>query len=136
MPDTRLTRSETEKIVGGVCGGIAAYLQIDPVLVRLAFILLIFASGIGLPIYLILWVIMPRTGDTNKPNATIVQENFEEISHKVSSGMAGRPGTIGVILVLLGLFFLSGQFGMGSHLIWPLLIIGVGAYLLISRNQQ
>ena len=59
MPETKLTRNETDRMIAGVCGGLAAYLNIDSVLVRLAFIILFFASGIGFPIYLILWVIMP-----------------------------------------------------------------------------
>ncbi|MFN2255255.1 MAG: PspC domain-containing protein, partial [Candidatus Promineifilaceae bacterium] len=59
MSQTRLTRSSTDKIIAGVCGGLAEYLEIDPVLVRLAFLVLFFASGIGFPIYIILWIVMP-----------------------------------------------------------------------------
>ncbi|MFN2124363.1 MAG: PspC domain-containing protein [Candidatus Promineifilaceae bacterium] len=44
MAQERLTRSSSDKIVAGVCGGLANYLEIDPVLVRLAFIVLILAS--------------------------------------------------------------------------------------------
>ncbi len=52
MSETRLTRSNNDKIIAGVAGGIASYLAIDPILVRLAFLILLFASGIGFPIYL------------------------------------------------------------------------------------
>lgn len=56
----RLTRSATESMVAGVCGGLAEYFTIDPVIVRLLFVLVTITSGLGLPVYLLLWVIMPR----------------------------------------------------------------------------
>ena len=54
MQQARLLRSETDKMLGGVCGGLADYLNIDPVLVRLAFVVLFLASGLGLVVYLLL----------------------------------------------------------------------------------
>lgn len=58
----RLYRSRTNKVVGGVCGGIAEHLEIDPVLARLVFILLTFATGLGpgIIIYLIAMVVIPE----------------------------------------------------------------------------
>lgn len=56
----RLTRSRADKIVAGVCGGLGEYFAIDPVIVRLIFVLVTLTSGIGLPIYLVLWILMPR----------------------------------------------------------------------------
>jgi phage shock protein C len=55
----KLERSKTEKVIAGVCGGVAAYLGLDPTVARLAFLLLIPASGIGLLLYLVLWISMP-----------------------------------------------------------------------------
>jgi phage shock protein PspC (stress-responsive transcriptional regulator) len=46
-------------MIAGVCGGLADYLNVDPTVIRLVFLLLLFAGGGGLFIYLILWVIMP-----------------------------------------------------------------------------
>lgn len=56
---TRLMRSATERMIAGVCGGLAEYFVIDPALVRLIFVLVFFTSGLSLPIYLVLWLIMP-----------------------------------------------------------------------------
>ena len=55
----RLYRSRSEEMIAGVCGGLADYLNVDPTVIRLVFLLLLFAGGGGLFIYLILWVIMP-----------------------------------------------------------------------------
>lgn len=54
----RLYRDPENKVIGGVASGISAYLHLDPVWVRLAFILLIFTS-LGIPIYIILWIAVP-----------------------------------------------------------------------------
>jgi len=59
METRRLYRSDRERMLGGVCGGLAEYLQIDPTLVRLAFILLTLAGLHGVWIYIILLIIMP-----------------------------------------------------------------------------
>ncbi len=56
----KLMRSRSERIIAGVAGGIANYLLIDPVIIRLAFVLLLFSGGIGLLFYPVLWVVMPR----------------------------------------------------------------------------
>lgn len=55
----RLMRTQSDRMIGGVCGGLARYLKLDPVLVRLAFVLLTLFKGIGLVIYLILLILMP-----------------------------------------------------------------------------
>jgi phage shock protein C len=55
----RLYRSNTDKMVAGICGGLAQYLAVDPTIVRLVFLLLFFAGGSAIPIYLIMWIITP-----------------------------------------------------------------------------
>lgn len=56
----RLKRSATETMVAGVCGGLAEYFNIDPVIVRLIFVLVTLTSGLGVPVYILLWIIMPK----------------------------------------------------------------------------
>jgi len=63
MTNKQLVRTDQERMVGGVCGGLAQYFQIDPVLVRLAFVLLTIYGGIGPVLYLILLFLMPLDTD-------------------------------------------------------------------------
>lgn len=56
----KIYRSNTDKMIGGVCGGIAEYFAIDPTIVRLLAIILIFGRGFGLLAYIIAWVIIPE----------------------------------------------------------------------------
>jgi phage shock protein C len=59
MQTKRLFRSRTDVMLGGVCGGLAKYLNVDPTIVRLVFVLLLFIGGSGFWIYLVLWLITP-----------------------------------------------------------------------------
>lgn len=56
----RLYRSRTDKVLGGVCGGFAEYFDVDPTLIRLFWVLLIFVNGVGILAYIIAWIIMPQ----------------------------------------------------------------------------
>jgi phage shock protein PspC (stress-responsive transcriptional regulator) len=57
-----LTRSETDRVIAGVAGGIAQRLGVSSTLVRLAWVLSVFFGGLGLAVYLILWVVLPKGG--------------------------------------------------------------------------
>jgi phage shock protein C len=59
-PPRRLVRVREGRMIAGVCTGIARYFNVDPVVVRLAFIVLLFAGGSGLLIYLAAWLVMPE----------------------------------------------------------------------------
>ncbi|NPV86587.1 MAG: PspC domain-containing protein [Anaerolineae bacterium] len=59
MENRKLYRSDSDKMIAGVCGGLAKYLNLDSSIVRLIFVLLFLFGGHGLLIYLILWIVMP-----------------------------------------------------------------------------
>jgi phage shock protein C len=60
MSEKRLVRSRSDKMLFGVCGGLADYLNIDPVIIRLLAALLTLWNGVGLLIYVVLALIMPE----------------------------------------------------------------------------
>ncbi len=68
----RLTRSPTESMIAGICGGLAEYFTIDPVIVRLIFVLVTLTSGMGLPVYVVLWIVMP------KASTSAGQQSFQQ----------------------------------------------------------
>ena len=59
-PYRRLTLSRTDKMIGGVCGGIANYFNVDPTLVRVIAVVLALFGGGGIIAYLLAWLIMPK----------------------------------------------------------------------------
>jgi len=58
--ERRLTRSSRDRMIAGVCGGIADYFGIDPTLIRVIFVVLGLLAGPGLLLYLALWVVLPK----------------------------------------------------------------------------
>ena len=86
----QLRRSGTEKMLGGVCGGLAEYSGIDVVLWRVGFVGLTVAGGAGILVYLLLWVLMPsgplRPGDSPSPVDRLVDK-----LHGAASGAGMTP---------------------------------------------
>lgn len=64
----RLYRSTKDKIIAGLCGGIANYFNIDPVIIRLIMVVLFFISGWGILAYIIGWIIVPKESCKTNPN--------------------------------------------------------------------
>ncbi len=60
MEPKRLYRSKADRIIGGVCGGIGKYFELDPVLVRVLWAIAFFVGGAGLLAYIIAWIIIPE----------------------------------------------------------------------------
>ncbi len=60
MAQKKFYLSTTDKKIGGVCGGIAAYFNIDALLVRIVFLILFFGYGCGLLLYILLWLLAPK----------------------------------------------------------------------------
>lgn len=81
----RLHRSGTDKMLGGVSGGLAEYSGIDVVLWRVGFLLLTLAGGCGLLVYALLWVLVPA-GPAGPDDRTNAVDRFVERLHGRSTG--------------------------------------------------
>ncbi len=73
----RLTRSRNESIIAGVCGGLGEYFGVDPVIVRLIFVLVTLTTGIGVIIYPVLWAVMPKGPEPVQPTGAPVNYVLE-----------------------------------------------------------
>jgi phage shock protein PspC (stress-responsive transcriptional regulator) len=88
LPRGRLYRDTADKMIGGVCGGIANYLNIDPALVRILFVLLTFGAGMSILVYILLWIIVPKKAlDPVK-----AKRLFRNPDDRVLGGVAGGIG--------------------------------------------
>lgn len=147
----RLTRSVKDKVIGGVAGGLAEYFEIDPVLVRVLFVVSLFFHGAGFIAYIILWIIVPQApyvfdmsnnvnsslpGETS-PNVQTDSENqaasyLKQLDEKKSR----RHRSAGIVLIIIGCIFLADNFIPRFHFsdFWPLILIAIGASLLINSK--
>lgn len=138
----RLYRSKREKVLGGVFGGIAEYLEIDPVIVRLLGVVSIFFSGVGIIFYFIAWMIIP-----DNPSQQIIENASEKAREAVAPEKRNAlPFALGVVLVIFGILWAADEFGIIHNfsfgfnifpwrLFWPLLFIFFGVYLLASQTS-
>lgn len=111
--ENRLMRSQHDRILGGVCGGLGKYLNIDVVLVRLFFIVFTLAGGIGPLVYIILWIVVPseETVTGGAPSSATIDGEVikdraetlkEEISQVVNQPSKKTSLYIGIGLILVG----------------------------------
>ena len=59
METKKLYRSDTDKMIAGICGGLAEYFDVDPTIMRLIFVALSLMGGPGLILYIIMWIVVP-----------------------------------------------------------------------------
>ena len=159
---TPLERSTTNKVVAGVCGGIAEYLQVDPTLVRVFFVVgTVVTGGLGLLGYIILVVLMPLPG---KPapfvkTSGVTTSTMEGSATSEAAGQGEpvvavpvvtappdpeaaerRRAAAGAFLIAIGVLFLLSNAGIFRivrwDLAWPLVFIAIGALLLAQRIRR
>lgn len=80
MDTKRITRSRVDRTIAGVAGGLAAYFGIDPLFIRIAFVVLALLNGFGAILYLVLWLIVPNEGSPTIEGRSTVQEAVAEMS--------------------------------------------------------
>jgi len=152
----RLTRNPNNSVLGGVASGFADYFDVDPVLVRLVFILLAFLNGLGVLFYVVCWVVMPRrepappaSPATPPPVAERIVEGLREGGESASQALRtpGDPGrgriVAGVVLIFIGAVLLLQRFSWlhwphWARLanLWPLALIAIGVALLLGAARS
>ncbi|MCK9414172.1 MAG: PspC domain-containing protein [Prolixibacteraceae bacterium] len=84
----RLYRDPDDKVLGGVCGGLGAYFAIDPVILRILFVLIFFLGGSGVLVYLVLWIVVPKAYSTAQRLEMKGEEvNIDNISKSIKEEM-------------------------------------------------
>ena len=115
-------RSATDRVLTGVAGGIGERLQIDPVVVRLAFVILTFAGGVGLLLYVAAALVSrkPDPDDPPPPPTT------------------GTRQAVAIALVLLGVLLLLRQAGLwlGDGIVWPAALVVLGSAVIWTRGDE
>ncbi len=134
-PRRRLQRSRDRKL-GGVAAGVADYFDLEPTVVRLLFVLAaLLGVGIAIPIYIVLWVVMP---------AAPAGEAGADASRPASApgGHAREATILGAVLLGAGLLLLAGQLDVGIgvwrvlRFSWPLALIAIGIAFLLAGPRR
>lgn len=129
----RLFRSTSGNMLGGVCTGIAQYLGVDPVIVRVAFVLAAFADGLGILAYILLLIIVPR-----QPWQMSMQDTTDDDTTPFSTQRAKPAFWFGATLVAVGLLAFANEFvpWFDMDALWPVLLIILGGGLIFRSMRQ
>jgi len=120
-----LRRARDDRVLGGVCAGLGRYFGIDPVLLRIAFVVLALAGGGGIVLYVVAWILIPE----EKPGEQLgsVAPSSAETLRLVAGGALIAVG----VLLLLNLSIPK----LGKYL-WPLAIIAIGVAVIIQASVR
>lgn len=147
----RLYKSPTERVISGVAGGVADYLDADPSIVRVIWALLaIITGGVFLVIYIVMWIVVPfppegstvsTTGDPATPDGDPAGASSTWNPQPVrqprrSSG--GGSWFFGLLLVGLGLYFLAREYlsWFDVDRLWPLVLVAIGVLLILVAIRR
>ncbi len=133
----RLYKSSRDKVFEGVCGGLGEYFNIDPVIIRLIWLVAVIFGGTGVLAYFIAMLIIPKNPDHAGAEATREQsESTDSYSSKFWGALlivAGILLMIGFIGPVTGIF--AGAAFLMSSVLWPVLVIGLGIYLFFKQAE-
>ena len=124
----RLVRARDGKVIAGVAAGLGEYFHVDPLWFRLGFVLSVFAGGIGLIAYGVLWLLMPK-------DATATPTSVQRRAEAFAGSFSGTPAWIGFALIIVGaLVFLSSVTHWHGAVFWGVALIVAGIALFNRRE--
>lgn len=129
-----LERSRTNRVIAGVCAGMASYFNIDIALMRVLFVVAAMCGSFGFWMYVILWIVVPEENILG-PGETIDITPKEDKAGKKTLGGAMIAG---LILVFIGLLALIDNFTYIGWIwkLWPIILIIIGAVILVNTQKN
>ncbi|EHQ88145.1 PspC domain-containing protein [Desulfosporosinus youngiae] len=141
MPE-RVYRSVRNKMIGGVCGGLADYFRVDVTLVRLIALVALFAGGVGFLAYLAAWVIIPINPEEEDVKDVVPDVNEESREFRKPENHErhdNRTKIAGAILIVVGAVFLLESwfpYWFDMSKMWPLLLIFIGLFVIVRGGRR
>ena len=144
MENKRLERNPMNKVIGGVCSGLAEFFGLDIALVRIAFVIAFLFASFGFWLYIILWMVLPENGQQTTDNG---QQSFGQSqgqspqSESVSvSKSESKVKSIfaGAFIILIGLLFLVNNFIPINWVwkLWPLILVAIGIVMIVTASKK
>ncbi len=156
-----LYRSTEDRVIGGVAGGLAHYFDVDVSIVRILWVLAVFAGGIGFIAYIVAWIIIPEekksfsglqdagtTGEANVPRESPKKQPAAAVNIEERAGRGHAPPAFdsarrsrrrrnaALLLIGFGIIFLSRNLlGPLFAYTWPLLLVLLGIFILFRERE-
>jgi phage shock protein PspC (stress-responsive transcriptional regulator) len=160
--ENKLYRSRTERMLFGVCGGLGKYLGIDPTIIRIILVLLVFCGGIGLLAYIVMSFLVPLEASQKSTPRGVVEENVEDIREtatklgneirdtfagkekttgEIAQVQARRRSALGIVIIVIGVICLLGALNIFNWFNWwggigALVLIAIGVLLIVGLRNK
>lgn len=143
----RLYRSSADKVIGGVAGGVAEHLDLDPSIVRVVWALLaLLTGGVFFLLYIVMWIVVPLSPEGavveaveagTEPGAAAGSPGAATYRHRRHGSGSGAL-VFGLILIGLGSYFLVREYvsWLDVDRLWPLGLVAVGVVLLVVAIRR
>jgi len=144
----KLYRSKTNRVIFGICGGLGEYFDIDPLVIRILFILLTFTGGSGIVIYLILAIMIPDSSGNKKSINEVIsgtQEKTQELAEEIKKNrdwIVNIKNIVGLVILFIGLDILFEQIFdfnpfsiINWGIVWALIIVLIGLRIIFNSKE-
>ncbi len=142
MENKKLERNPMNKVLGGVCSGLADYFNFDVALVRVLFVIAFLFASFGFWLYIILWMVLPEKNvgfDFEQQASSEAQQPTENIQQSADEDKKKLTAIVsGVIVILIGLIFLINNFIPISWVwkLWPLILVAIGTVMIYKAVKK
>ena len=144
----KLRRNPMNRVIGGVCSGLADFFGVDVALMRIAFVIAFLFASFGFWLYIILWIVLPENGQQTTDNG---QQSFGQ-SQSQSQGQSPQSESesvskseskvksifAGAFIILIGLLFLVNNFIPINWVwkLWPLILVAIGIVMIVTARKK
>ena len=147
MENRKLSRNPMNKVIGGVCSGLAEFFGLDVALVRIAFVIAFLFASFGFWLYIILWIVLPVEGQqstvngqqstVNSQQSTVNSQQSESVSESKSESKV-KSILAGSFVILIGLLFLINNFIPINWVwkLWPLILVAIGVVMIVTASKK
>jgi len=141
----RLYRSQTESVLGGVAGGVAEYLDLDPAIVRVVWALLaLITGGVFFVLYIVMWIVVPvgpepaEGVEAGRTEGVDPATGWNAQPRRARRSSGSGSWIFGLVLIGLGLYFLAREYlpDINFNRLWPLGLVLLGVILLFGAIRR
>ena len=137
----RLERDSENKVLGGVCSGLADFFNLDVALVRIFFVIALLFASFGFWLYVVLWIVLPVEGQQSTVNSQQTSSTEQQpTAHSQQLSPSSKKTSIfaGVAVIFIGLIFLVNNFLPISWIwkLWPLILVAIGVVMILNATKK
>ena len=163
MENKKLRRNPMNRVIGGVCSGLADFFGVDVALMRIAFVIAFLFASFGFWLYIILWIVLPESqqttdngqqsfGQSQSQSQSQSQGQSQSQSQGQSQGQSPQSESVsvskseskvksifaGAFIILIGLLFLVNNFIPINWVwkLWPLILVAIGVVMIVTASKK